>query len=798
MCSSGLTSPPRVADERYKLELIASEPQIVTPIGMAFDRQGRLLVIESHTHERPVGYDGPAGDRIRMFSDSDGDGRLDRWTMFAEGFRHAMNLLVRDDGGVCLVERGRILLLRDTNGDAVADQQEVLLRLETDDDYPHNALGGIDQAPNGSLIIGLGENHGMAYRLVGSDGKTLAGTGGLDGFFRCSADGANLEHIARGVWNPFSLCVLDDGRIFAVDNDPDASPPCRLLHVVEGGDYGYLYQYGRAGTHPLQCWNGELPGTLPMVCGTGEAPTAIVPHAGYLWVTSWGDHRIERYRLVPRGASYGATREVIVQGDADFRPTGMAVAPDGSLYFGDWVLRDYPVHGRGRIWKLLLPTGETKQQFSLLSRDPIEFLEGPVPANVDAGLFSKDPFIHANRVHQLSKRPSGLISFIRVRPFDDPRVRLGHLEALRLTSRDSSEQTLHLALADESPEIRLYAVRWIADERITALRYDVAKLLDGPQPSPRYYLAVLAAIDWLDHKPGMRGGGINDELLVRELKNKGRSAAAHALALKLLSPDDKFLTLARLQEFLESEYEPLRLEAVRSLALQSNPDRFALLAAVASDPSQPLDVRAEAIVGLAADAEGQRELLEELADCDQQILQSEARRVLRLAGLRPSPKEAKPPADDLAAWNALLRESGNAVAGRRLFFTSSGPRCCVCHQHDGRGGRIGPDLTNLAATTNREKIIASILQPSQEIAPHYQAWILVTTDGKTHTGLWLPKPGDDGNESYFDSAGNVFSLPSDSIEIRQAAATSIMPDGLQTPLSIDDLRDLVEFLSASR
>ena len=133
-----------------------------------------------------------------------------------------------------VVERGRLLLLRDTDDDGVADQQEVLLRLETEDDYPHNALGGIDQAQDGSLILGLGENHGLPFRLIGADGKVIAATGGLDGFFRCSADGKNIEHFARGVWNPFSLCVLADGRIFAVDNDPDASPPCRLLHVVRG------------------------------------------------------------------------------------------------------------------------------------------------------------------------------------------------------------------------------------------------------------------------------------------------------------------------------------------------------------------------------------------------------------------------------------------------------------------------------------------------------------------------------------------------------------------------------------
>ena len=791
---TSIGTPPRVTDDRYQLELIAAEPEIVTPIGMAFDRAGRLLVVESHTHQRPDGYAGPAADRIRMLADSDGDGRPDRWSTFAEGFRHAMNVLVRADGAVYLVTRRRVVLLRDTDNDGVADRHDELLRLESDDDYPHNGLSGIAQAADGTLIIGLGENHGIAYRLTGSDGKVIADGGGQDGFFRCTAEGANLERLARGVWNPFSICILPDGRIFAVDNDPDASPPCRLLHVVPGGDYGYLYQYGRAGTHPLQAWNGELPGTLPMVCGTGEAPTAIVPHAGSLWVTSWGDHRIERYRIVPRGASYGATRQVIVQGDADFRPTGMAVAPDGSLYFGDWVLRDYEVHRRGRIWRLVPPPDEVAEGFPPLS---IEVTRGEPSDEIEmhAELGSDDPFARIAAVYSLSQR--GDLVDHPTRRSAHAQARVGWLEAARWTYRGDPAQILAESLADKSLEVRLYALRWIADERIVVFRERVAGLLKSPQPDARYYLAVLGAVDWLDHEPELRGRGIADELLVKELRNPHRSPAAQALALQQISPDNEFLSLELLRSYLRADHEPLRFEAIRSVALKTAPDRFELLAEVAGDGEQLDSVRVEAVAGLAAAAGQHRELLEQLAIGDHQILQREAARVLRLSGQRPMPPEEKPPADNLADWVELLSETGDAEAGRRLFFSGVGGRCGVCHQHSGRGGRIGPDLTRIAHSSTRERIIASILQPSQEIAPHYQPWLLVTRDGKTHTGLRLPKPGDDGTELYVDAEGEEFILKSDEIEFREAASTSIMPEGLQKTVSIDDLRDLMAFLTAS-
>jgi putative membrane-bound dehydrogenase-like protein len=788
-------APPRVTDPKYRLEQIATEPEIVTPIGMAFDRKGRLLVIESHTHQDTPEYAGPERDRLRMLSDSDGDGRLDRWSTFAGGFRHAMNVLAREDGGVYVVTRGSLLLLRDTDDDGAADKQDVLLRLETEDDYPHNALGGIDQAADGSLIVGLGENHGLPFRIVAADGKIFSATGGLDGFFRCSADGKNLEHFARGVWNPFSLCVVPDGRIFAVDNDPDASPPCRLLHVVDGGDYGYLYQYGRAGTHPLQCWNGELPGTLPMVCGTGEAPTAIVDHASSLWVTSWGDHRIERYQLAPRGASYGATREVVVQGDADFRPTGMAAAPDGSLYFGDWVLRDYPVHGRGRIWRLVLPATEVDAPFPTRSN---EDLRGSQLARNDPALAiaSDDPYVFTAGFWELA-RQYALDAGIKPRMISDPRILLGGLIASRLRGTDLEQSLLRQCIEDDSADVRLYTVRWIADERITSLRDDVAKLLEGPQPSPQYYLAVLAAIDWLDNKPEMRERDIGDELLVRELKNETRSRDAQALALSLLSPDAKFLTLERLQGYLSSDFRPLRLEAVRALAQRNSVDRFELLSAVAEDEAQDEEIRAEATLGLSAAAEKYKDLLETIASESNHALSREAERALRLSGQRPAPAETRPAAADTAAWVELLKEPGDANGGRRLFFSPVAARCGVCHQHSGRGGRVGPDLTNIARNNTREKIIESILQPDQEVAPHYQPWLLITDDGKTQTGLRLHEGGDDGSEEYVDSAGTRFKLESKSIEVREATATSIMPSGLEKLVSIAELRDLVTFLQSS-
>jgi putative heme-binding domain-containing protein len=312
-------------------------------------------------------------------------------------------------------------------------------------------------------------------------------------------------------------------------------------------------------------------------------------------------------------------------------------------------------------------------------------------------------------------------------------------------------------------------------------------------------LAVLGAVDWLDHEPTMRGPEIADELLVRELENKHRTLEVQALALALLKPNNKFLTIERLANYLASDNKQLRLEAVRSLVQQSSLKRARLLAQVALDDKQTDDVRAEAIVGLGPfhDQLPDGAVIRQFQDSENRVLRREAERTLRLVDGSPS-LEKKPLSSDIATWSKLLEKPGDAPAGRRLFFNPAGPRCSMCHKYSGRGGSVGPDLSEIGQSASREKIIASILRPSQEIAPDYQPWVLITTEGKTYTGLRLPKPGDDGTEDYADAAGKTFTLPSAVIEDRHVANTSIMPDNLQSMLSVDDLRDLVTFLAGGK
>ncbi|WP_425397789.1 PVC-type heme-binding CxxCH protein [Aeoliella sp.] len=776
---------PRVLVDGFTLERIASEPDIVTPVAVAFDRSGAMLVVESHTHKRPDEYDGPTSDRIRRFADTNGDGKFDTWSTYADGLRHAMNLVVRSDGAVVVVTRGDVFLLRDTDDDNVADERTTLVHLETNIDYPHNALGGFTFDREGGFYLGLGENFGGAYKLIGSDGSAFADSGGTGMVFHFDGDGSHLTRVAQGFWNPFGLCMVGWHTLFAVDNDPDASPPCRLIHVVPTGDYGHRWEYGRAGVHPLQAWDGELPGTLPMICGTGEAPCAVVPHNGYLWVTSWGDHRIERYKLAADGMSFSATCDIVVQGDEDFRPTGCAVGPDGALYFADWVSRSYPVHGKGRIWRLedSTPIELDAEQWPAVQEvvrnrnlsDPINKAD------------QTDPFARQIIVETLNEGDARKIGPL-------PRFRLATLQYLRWQGVDDEPELLRDALANPDPDVRLYAVRWIADNHLTEFRDEVAALLEGEIPDQRYYLCILGAIHWLDSNRETPPKTVVDGLLARELRNSRRPDDIKALALRLISPTHKQLTLDTLNGYIEGPHAGLRTEAVRTLALGSHAERFQYLAKVAGDETVAPDVRADAVAGLAAGPEHFQPLLERLSASDLEMVAKEAMRVRRLKGELEVPEEFKPEITDLDTWLALTDGRGDEASGRRLFHSTLGPKCATCHTIDGRGGTYGPDLTRYSANHDRRQALTAILHPSRDIAPRYVPWVLETDEGKTLVGLRLPLPGDGGTEPYIDTDGKRIDLKSEQIEFREPSKNSIMPDGLEKTMTVQDVADILAFL----
>jgi glucose/arabinose dehydrogenase len=92
---------------------------------------------------------------------------------------------------------------------------------------------------DGWLFFGIGETWAVPYTLTAADGSRVSGGPEEEASFACGPRVRGSRDGPLGFWNPFHLAFDGDARLYAVDNDPDSRPPCRLIHVVRGGDYGY-------------------------------------------------------------------------------------------------------------------------------------------------------------------------------------------------------------------------------------------------------------------------------------------------------------------------------------------------------------------------------------------------------------------------------------------------------------------------------------------------------------------------------------------------------------------------------
>ncbi|MEZ5943441.1 MAG: c-type cytochrome [Planctomycetaceae bacterium] len=963
-----LAAPPRSLDNRLTIELFAEQPQIVTPTGIDVAADGRVWVIECNTHFPPERYAGHPTDRVLILQDTNGDGRAEEPKVFAEGFTHAMSIAVRpvwmdvirlesDDVDaaknpephtqVFLATRREILLLEDIDGDDVCDRQTRLAWLETEGNYPHNGLAGFAFDACGTMYFGFGENLGADYtlRCRSSDDNAESGQnaplkGGGEGgnMYRMGANGRGLQHWATGFWNPHASCVDAFGRLFTVDNDPDSRPPCRLLHIIEEGDYGFRFRNGRKGLHPFTSWNGEIPGTLPMVAGTGEAPSGILAYEhgafpeeylGNLLVTSWGDHRIDRFRLQPKGASFESIAEPVIVGDDDFRPVGIALAPDGALYCTDWVMRDYKVHGHGRIWRIqakdesqhrspdfgaipnmedvaelrqllqngslpvrrlaarrlstiggkeelreIRSTADERARIELAAVPGLKFrlcgnqslyttlwfLRVIDPVSGDVREFDikdiSDPFWIQETVvsasSPLSPYPAPIdrdhlrLLWDAEAPFrewgrypDENRFVVATLVSRQRFPRD--EEFIKRAFSTNSTSVRRLAVQWVAEERLTQFRPQVEAILKSDDMTSNLFLATLAALEMLDGKaPQDFDKTPPGKYVLPLLADANTPAAVKRQALRLIDPADPALTTELLEPMLRSENQQLRLEVLRTLAGSPLPEAAKWLseAAVQNDKDRGVE-RMTAITGLAAhmnsdvarqtlvdllssplaDKPDVFRSLRELAGQDDEIKRRIVESVSERTGqasawseidaqlaLLPGgptvdgkqfllPNAPVRPASD-KAWFELFYEedsTASAFAGEQVFFHPNGPGCFKCHTVDGRGGRIGPDLTSIGLGLHKSDLVAAILKPSKEVSPQFTTWNMATHDGRTLTGMLVYE--NLGETTLGNEKGELTTIQTVDIEARTPVKTSVMPEKLEDRMTVREFQNLIEFLA---
>ncbi len=155
--------------------------------------------------------------------------------------------------------------------------------------------------------------------------------------------------------------------------------------------------------------------------------------------------------------------------------------------------------------------------------------------------------------------------------------------------------------------------------------------------------------------------------------------------------------------------------------------------------------------------------------------------------LRLLPKEPSA-ADTLSALQPAIDRAGSAERGNRLFRD----RCASCHRAGAEGHAVGPDLVTVR-TAGKARLLASIVQPHQEVAPQYIAFAVETADGETHSALIARETPTQLTLRL--GGGQELTLERRAVRSMRSSGQSLMPEGLLSGLSVESAADLLEFVA---
>ncbi|MFO7824920.1 MAG: HEAT repeat domain-containing protein [Cyclobacterium sp.] len=350
----------------FEVNLFASEPDVVKPIQMNWDAEGRLWVVSStaYPHLRPGE---SANDKIIVLEDTNGDGTADQSTVFAEGLITPTGILP-GDGGVYVANSTEILHLKDTNGDGKADVKEKILSgFGTGD--THHLIHTFRWGPDGLMYF----NQSI---YIYSHVETPWGIRRLEGggVWQYNPQTKKLEVFAKGLINPWGLQFDKWGKAFLTDGAG-----------TEGINYAFPGATFVTAPGAERTLKGLNPGQ-PKHSGLDIVSGAHLPESwqGNLITNDFRANRVNRFVLeeTANGMVSKQAEDLIWTDHIGFRPVDVLVGPDGAIYIADWY---NPIiqHGEvdfhdprrdqehGRIWRV------SRKNSPLLKRANLSEMDAP-------------------------------------------------------------------------------------------------------------------------------------------------------------------------------------------------------------------------------------------------------------------------------------------------------------------------------------------------------------------------------------------------------------------------------------
>ncbi len=337
----------------FEIELVAGPPLVERPITADFDEQGRLYVSDSSGSNEKVAVQlEKKPHRIVRLVDTDGDGKFDKATVFADKMMFPEGTMWLN-GSLYVAAPPSIWKLTDTDGDGVADKREEWFKGKTLTGCA-NDLHGPYRGPDGWIYWCKGAFAPQTYELPGKGTfKTRAAH-----VFRARPDGSGVEPVMTGgMDNPVDLVFTPGGeRIFTTTffQFPGNGRRDGLVHAVYGGVYGKDWDVIH---EPQHKWTG--PTTMPVLTHLGPAAPAGLhryeskafgrEYENNLFAALFNLRKVTRHVLIPDGATFKTRDEdFVVSDNVDFHPTDVIEDADGSLLIVD----------TGGWYKLCCPTSQ--------------------------------------------------------------------------------------------------------------------------------------------------------------------------------------------------------------------------------------------------------------------------------------------------------------------------------------------------------------------------------------------------------------------------------------------------------
>ena len=604
----------------FKVELVASEPEILKPLNLNFDHRGRLWVTDSTEYPYPAPLDGQGRDTVKILEDTDGDGTYDKVKVFAEGLNIPIGLYPVGNG--CIVfSIPNIWLLEDTDGDDRADRKTRLYGPMGYERDTHGMNNAFTRGFDGWLYACHGFNN--ETRVAGRDGHEIHMQSGNT--YRMRLDGGRVEQFTWGQVNPFGMTMDDLGNLFTAD--------CHSKPV---------YQLIRGGYYPSFGKPHDGLGFVPPIMDHLHGSTAIAgvaiyaddrfpePYRGNLFSGNVMTSRVNRNRLAKHGSTHQAIElpDFVQTSDPWYRPVDIQMGPDGALYIADFynrIIGHYEVplehpgrdRFRGRIWRISyvgteqVPPSRPATFESLEGKSDEALIQALGDANLTARLLALNYLVdrsHDNPEHYDPKLICQT-AWSTLQTSDNRHQRSALLWVLARLGHDV-EKVTQRGLADDEVEVRTHALRILSEQPALSpsLLAFTQKGLADSAPEVRLaaadvlaqhpqqdqignLLAALQNVDEADillrqkmriaikHQLSKRSNWFPE--LIHQLEPTDRMALAE-IALAVPTSESASFVLNQIQQNPTSEASALSTQ-VRHVALHAEPQQLKALANMIPD-----------------------------------------------------------------------------------------------------------------------------------------------------------------------------------------------------------------------